>query len=396
LRVDDLFNINPELKYISGAGGGGRSIKYVDVVEIPEGGYWTKEGDFIITTGYFFKNNNSLFLDFISSLIEKRASGLGIKLGKYINVITEDIIELSEKYDFPLINVPIYLSYREISKPILKFIANENDYITEQFQYSTVEMLYLSIISQADFQVSRIIENARYLSINNDTNRCLCIVRYNLIIDEKMFSNVYGKLKKQYASNNIICIHQTDLKKITCVFELDPLYLYPKKINTFFEEFYHMICAAISENVPVHIGISECFKTLVQMNSAYRNADSALRIGCITQRQSHLFYYSDCIVDELLYDNLEHDSLKLLYQNYVIKLIQYDKQKNTNFYHTLIALDKYGFNMNKTSDSLFIHRNTLYKRAEKIGEILQCDLEDPQTRFIISLSLKYGNLVDPF
>ena len=88
--------------------------------------------------------------------------------------------------------------------------------------------------------------------------------------------------------------------------------------------------------------------------------------------------------------------MKLLYQNYVIKLIQYDKQKNTNFYHTLIALDKYGFNMNKTSDSLFIHRNTLYKRAEKIGEILQCDLEDPQTRFIISLSLKYGNLVDPF
>lgn len=395
MKVDDLFSINPELKYISGTGGRGRSIKYIDVVEIPEGSYWVKEGDLIITTGYFFKNNNSLFLDFISSLIEKKASGLGIKLGKYINVITKEIIELSEKYNFPLINVPIYLSYREISKPILKFIANGNDYLSEQFQYSTAEMLFLSIISQADFQISRIMDNAKYLSIDYDSNRCLSIIRYNLIIDDKTFLNLYRKLKKHYASNNLICIHQTGLKKIICIFELDPLYLYPKKINSFFEEFYHMICDTISENIPIHMGISECFETLVQMNNAYRNADSALKIGYITQNQYHLFYYSDYIVDELLYDNLEHDSLKLLYKNYIINLIQYDKKKHTDFYHTLAVLDKCGFNMNKAAESLYIHRNTLYKRAEKIGELLQCDLEDPQTKFIISLSLKYGNLVDP-
>lgn len=394
MKIDDLFKINPELKYISGASGGSRIIKYVDVVEIPEGCYWAKEGDFIITTGYFFKNNDSLFLDFVSELIEKKAGCLGIKLGKYINVVTKEVIELSEKNNFPLINIPIYLSYREISKPILKFIANENDYIKEQFQYSTAEMLYLSLISQTDFQVSRVMENAKYLSINYNANRCLCIIRYNLIINEKTFLNFYSQLKKQYASNNAICIHQPDMKKIICIFELDPLCFYPKKINGFFEEFYQLLCSSISENCPFYIGISECFKALAQMNGACRNADCALKIGCITKKQAHLFYYSDYIVDELLYDNLEHDSLKSLYQNFIIKLIQYDKQNNTDFYHTLVALDKYGFNMNKASESLFIHRNTLYKRTEKINQILQCNLEDPQTRFIISLSLKYGSLIE--
>ena len=394
MKVDDLLKINSELKYISGADGGNRNIKYVDVIEIPEGGYWIKEGDLIITTGYFFKNNDSLFLDFVSTLIEKKSCCLGIKLGKYINVITKEIIELSEKNNFPLINIPIYLSYREISKPVLKFIANEDDYIKNQFQYSTVEMFYLSLISQIDLQISKIMENAKYLSIYYNANRCLCIVRYNFTLSEKLFAAIYNQLKKQYASNNITCIHQQDLKKIICVLELDMSFLYAKQLDGFFKEFYQIIYSSMISNDPIHIGISECFTTLAQMNKAYKNADRALKIGFMTKKKIHLFFYSDYIVDDLLYDNLEHDSLKLLYQNYIIKLIQYDNQNNTDFYYTLVALNECGFNMNKASEMLFIHRNTLYKRVEKISQILQCNLEDPQTKFIVALSLKYGNIIE--
>ena len=58
------------------------------------------------------------------------------------------------------------------------------------------------------------------------------------------------------------------------------------------------------------------------------------------------------------------------------KLIEYDHANGTYLEDTLLSYYMNGFNMIKTSDSLFIHRNSLIYRLKKIEELLEMELTD--------------------
>ena len=45
-------------------------------------------------------------------------------------------------------------------------------------------------------------------------------------------------------------------------------------------------------------------------------------------------------------------------------------------------------NATRTAEALFIHRSTLLYRLEKIKEILQYDLDDPDENFYLSFSFR--------
>jgi len=62
---------------------------------------------------------------------------------------------------------------------------------------------------------------------------------------------------------------------------------------------------------------------------------------------------------------------------------------------SLIELINNNFNINKTVDKLFIHRNTMYKRLNKISELLgpTFDINSFKTRELLLLISKYHKLI---
>jgi hypothetical protein len=64
----------------------------------------------------------------------------------------------------------------------------------------------------------------------------------------------------------------------------------------------------------------------------------------------------------------------------------YDQRKGTKLYETLRTYTLTGFNQNQTADILYLHRNTLNSRRQKIIELSATDLEDLQTKFLLSYS----------
>jgi len=69
------------------------------------------------------------------------------------------------------------------------------------------------------------------------------------------------------------------------------------------------------------------------------------------------------------------------------KLIEYDTRKKTDYYQTLCCLAKNQFAQNTAAAELFIHRNSLQYRIEKIEQILDCKLSDANVRFFVRLSI---------
>lgn len=70
----------------------------------------------------------------------------------------------------------------------------------------------------------------------------------------------------------------------------------------------------------------------------------------------------------------------------ILKLIEHDEKMHTEYYKTLYCYLQCRYNAAVTAKKLFIHRSTFLNRLERIGELIQTDLEDFRSRLYLSVS----------
>ena len=75
-----------------------------------------------------------------------------------------------------------------------------------------------------------------------------------------------------------------------------------------------------------------------------------------------------------------------------MKIINYDKEKDTTSFETLNRLIENNWSLKQTSKKQFLHYNTIKYRFEKISEIINKDLNDNNTRFLLELGYRYLKL----
>jgi len=89
---------------------------------------------------------------------------------------------------------------------------------------------------------------------------------------------------------------------------------------------------------------------------------------------------------------------KRILKNFALKylqpLIDYDEQYGSDLITTLEAYLKNDKKISRTADELFIHRNTVRYRIDRINDILGVDLEDGEMLFNIYFSLKALKVID--
>lgn len=136
-------------------------------------------------------------------------------------------------------------------------------------------------------------------------------------------------------------------------------------------------------------GISNHFSSFLNIRFAHEEAAVALRIGNI---KNHMFWYynfNDYMLDYIV----EQSSLKLPSKNLchqgLVKLLNYDKENETNYYEALRIFIEKKYNVTHTADALFIHRTTFLKYLEKILQVTELDLNDWNTRLHLMLSYQY-------
>jgi DNA-binding PucR family transcriptional regulator len=101
-------------------------------------------------------------------------------------------------------------------------------------------------------------------------------------------------------------------------------------------------------------------------------------------------YFSMKILNSTIYCAYTNPNIDLLNfcSDGLLKLIDYDKKNNTEYFKTLkayIAADK---NAVQTAKNMYIHRNTINYRLNKIKEIANLDLENGDEIFRLTMSMK--------
>lgn len=123
----------------------------------------------------------------------------------------------------------------------------------------------------------------------------------------------------------------------------------------------------------IKIGISKSSSDLEGMKRAYEEAGKAINIGERLNIDEKIFEFRKLSV----YDYMFQYPLKTKeeFSDDIYYLIQYDKENNTELTQTLLGFLEYKFNVSETSKALYIHRNTLMNRLNKIRELLYNEME---------------------
>ncbi|SJZ33262.1 PucR family transcriptional regulator ligand-binding domain-containing protein [Selenihalanaerobacter shriftii] len=127
ITVREALELNPlkDVKVIAGQQGLDNTIKYINVMEVPDILDWVKEGEFLITTTYSMRDDFKLLSTLIPKLDDSNLAGLGIKPGRYIEEIPEMMVKQADELGFPLLELPYEVSFSEIMETVLSEILNE-------------------------------------------------------------------------------------------------------------------------------------------------------------------------------------------------------------------------------------------------------------------------------
>ncbi len=140
----------------------------------------------------------------------------------------------------------------------------------------------------------------------------------------------------------------------------------------------------------VTAGISRPAAGLAALREVYREARDAMRIAAELGDLEQVTFYGDLKLYQLLLAlkerNLDH--LRRFYAVTLGPLAEYDERKQADLIRTLNGFFEANGNLARAAQDLDVHRNTLVYRLERISELTDLDLDDPDNRLILHLALK--------
>ncbi|MEG0472709.1 MAG: PucR family transcriptional regulator [Solibacillus sp.] len=121
------------------------------------------------------------------------------------------------------------------------------------------------------------------------------------------------------------------------------------------------------------------------VKNSYTTAKDTLEIRWKSQALS--YFYEDLHLHHFIFQLQKNPTIMEMVAEYLSPLIEYDRKHNSNLVETLqVYLQTNGLKK-ETSERLFIVRQTLYHRLEKIEQLLGHDFMKPEKRLALELML---------
>lgn len=111
-------------RIIAGAEGLDRVVRRLNVMTVPNIVRWTKQDEFLLTTGYPLPREPGEFGALIEQLAAKGLAGLGVKLDEYLAEVPADAVELADRAAFPIVVIPATSPLDDVLSQTFETIVN--------------------------------------------------------------------------------------------------------------------------------------------------------------------------------------------------------------------------------------------------------------------------------
>ena len=143
---------------------------------------------------------------------------------------------------------------------------------------------------------------------------------------------------------------------------------------------------------PVYIGISEPRAELCLISEAYEEARDAINIGRVYHGAGSIFFYHRLLLERFL-NELPADS-SARYSATIFNR-QTAKLFNDEMLHTIETFFENSLNLSETARKLYIHRNTLVYRLEKVQRTIGLDLRSFDDAVTFKMMMLLGKNAQP-
>ncbi|WP_461206974.1 PucR family transcriptional regulator [Clostridium sp. DL1XJH146] len=395
------------MKVVAGENGLDRLIRWVHIVDIPEGSEWVGEGVLLFITGISIKDDNEAFLKLIQDINNKNLAGIVVNVGPYIKKIPNEVVDLGNKLHFPIFEVPFDVRLVQLTEYISKTIIKrqleskskeeflrelifqdyreEMDKRAEFHGFSLKKKYFTAIIDIDGFS-----EFIKMKNINKEDE----IIQFKYIINRIIKNNIEGKLLKYMIlnqSDDFYLIIQIDDKNDDE--DKRNLNIKEEEIKVILSNIQNDIMKRI-EGMTVSIGISGVSYGIKDIKTNFINSENVLQILKMCKKIDCIRSYKDLGIYRLFFNVENKQELKALYYEYLKELLIYDEVNEQNLMETLEVYLYEGGNITQTAAKLYLHRNTLNYRLAKIEEILNLDIKETSNRFNILMAIKIKKFLE--
>lgn len=363
------------------------------------------------------------------------------RIGKFIEPQEREVREnLNDKFSYyrqkvhypaieeivPQIVVPIqafsqikaYLTVAELNKPLqeVDFISLEHAAtvvtldLVKHFAVQEVEQKFkddlIEHIISGELSSTNALERTHLMEW--DLNRPYRVILFNLKNMDCFFveNRSQDKVALQGIKSEIASIISSSIKKITKDFiignKVDTvivLWAVNENNDTELREIQR-ISKEVQEQVrkrmkkiSIQVGISDVSNGIEEIPRSYREAQDAITYGEMLNKESSVVAFSELGVFRMLCKFAEKNSLEEFIPKPLLKILQYDKENESELLKTLQVFLECNGNASKAAKELFIHYKTILYRLERIKEVTQLNLENNRNRLELEMGLKMLHLI---
>ncbi|WP_416149936.1 PucR family transcriptional regulator [Salipaludibacillus sp. HK11] len=495
----------------AGKNGLARNVKWVHVFEVTEVGDLLNGDELILSTGFGWVENEEILYSLLVELINCKAAGLCIELGKYVKGIPDKAKDLADYHSFPIMLFQTEVPFVEITQDIHSYLINQqyemisnlerysdslnkkvlsinNEYEILLFlqRYLNLQVIYLT--HNNEFQcIPEINENQKiglldklnnyhakddpHVSskkvpiLENDYAEIFLVAKdrvlgefESLILDRTATALAQHLLRVLYTeekrkanetewiqewlqgvhSDEVVKEHLSYYKNtknlngaVVCIFKLssDDVNNYITSdftflkimIQTIFDEknFFaltiekrnHIICILInkenteewksrvgdgvakllSNDFPniskIDLAVGQYVNKLSDINNSYSAAKETLHLQGKMLVENRKYFYDDLHMYRLISLVDKHSDLNGFVNEYLEPLVNYDLKYNTNLMETLKVYLECNGSKKETATRIFVVRQTLYHRIEKLENILGDDFMTSEKRQVLEFCM---------
>lgn len=209
ITVEDLLNLKimSNCNLIAGFKSIRNTISRVNIMADPDIPDWIQEGEFLLTTAYFFERDGvESQKTLIRACVDQKLAGLGIKLSPYVDGLSEEVLDLANQLNLPIIDIHHSIPLADVMTIAFQEIFNKQasllkriEHIHEQLMDATLEGDGLEAIIKI---VQNNVKNPVVLSIDGSSEIIEDLGQSNHLRDE-LLEDVHDFKEHQKKRNRL-------------------------------------------------------------------------------------------------------------------------------------------------------------------------------------------------
>ena len=334
-----------DITLLAGEKGLSNIVSWVHMIETQEASTFLEGGEIAFTTGIGLNNSLSI-LELVENIWEHHAAGVVLNIGPFLESIPQEVIDFGNAHDFPIFSVPWKIHIAEIMR-IFSFAITKSDQasleISAAFKnaifFPQQEELYVVPLSQRGFHVN--------------WNYYVCVIKLVQKNDQTVPSK---RLETVCGDVDNFLRHRKFKKYAFCYNE-------------------HQLLAVLGNYAGENLALF------------LENLKEQLNI-CLLENEN---YYMG--IYKLLMGIEDRDILTEYYEKTILPIDEYDTKNNSDLCKVLRCYLKNNGSVKDTADELYVHRNTINYKLNKVSEILNLSLSSLDTRLQLSLGLMLQDML---